>query len=116
MQQDLAKRVSNTEKSLADFSTKAEKSKFEKVYLKRIHLCTEMQKFFYKSLAKNDMKAIEEIVKVHCLMEHNIRGNFIPIFGTMTCEDDEYLSAAKDEDLSKLQESSSEDCATLQEE
>ena len=62
------------------------------------------------------MRAIEEIVKVHCLMEHNIRGNFIPIFGTMTCEDYEYLSAAKVKDQSKLKEYFSEDCAILREE
>ena len=55
------------------------------------------------------MKSIEDIVKVHCLMEHNIRGNFIPIFGSMTCEDYEYLSAANDKDQSKLQEYFSED-------
>ena len=116
MQQELAKQVSSTEKSLTDFSIKAEKSNYEKFYLKRIHLCKEMQKFFFKSLDENNMKAIQEIVKVHCLMEHNIRGNFIPIFGTMTCEDAEYLSAAKDGDQSKLQECFSEDCTTLQEE
>ena len=57
-----------------------------------------MQKFFFKSLAESNMKAIEEIVKVHCLMEHYIRGNFIPIFGTMTYDDVEYLLAAKDRD------------------
>ena len=39
------------------------------------------------------MKAIAEIIKVHCLMEHNQLGNFFPVYGAMTCDDFEYLEA-----------------------
>ena len=53
-----------------------------------------MQNYFLKCLARNNMKAIAEILKVHCLMEHNQLGNFFPIYGAMTCDDFEYLEAA----------------------
>ena len=101
---------------LIEHSIKAEKTEYEEIYLKKIYLCQEMQKFFLKNLAKSNMNAIKEIIKVHCLMEHNLMGNFMPIYGAMTCEDFEYLEAAQSGDHTKLRKYFKEDASTLKQE
>ena len=116
LQYNLSEKVFKNKRLLIEHSIKAEKTEYEEIYLKKIYLCQEMQKFFLKNLAKSNMNAIKEIIKVHCLMEHNLMGNFMPIYGAMTCEDFEYLEAAQSGDHTKLRKYFKEDASTLKQE
>ena len=45
-----------------------------------------------------DMKTIEQLVRINCLVKLSDSGNKIIITGAMFCEPDEYTNAAKDRD------------------
>ena len=45
-----------------------------------------------------DMKTIEQLVRINCLVKLSDSDNKIIISGTMFCEPDEYTNAAKEQD------------------
>ena len=64
----------------------------------KLDCATDLKAYFMKKMAAGDMKTIEQLVRVNCLVSLDDSDNRIVIQGTMFCEPFEYKNAARDRD------------------